>query len=670
MSRVFLSHTSVDKPFVERLAQDLMKMGIEVWYDKWEIKVGDSILWKIEEGIKESDYLIIVISKEAWESKWVQTEIEAAYNKQLQIGTKFILPIYYKECEIPLFFRGIKYADFRTDYADGLQELAKVFDKKPLLPEKPPVAELCSAGLLYLYLNATRDGEQIFIQQVSTSDHAFDFCEQVDELRKEQKETDVELFCVLGVTEKVDEIAELLEGQIKKNFKQILNGEELLPYSEAFDCMGQRFEQAVMEHIFRPDAVRFPRHHYVHARDWSMYCIWAGEGAEDESHLLIDDVVDTWLEYEKPMLMGKQLLNQPFQLADLTGRKIIGVYPDPETKQWCVLLESGLKLHLEGEIPYMREKAGIRDFGVFTISDLDGILNNPVYAYDKWLAPTELYEEWHKVFLYAMAVQNREWKVEELRFYFERFLDFMEEHVCEVIPAKAHIGKELFYNALMRYLTDLRGFLQGKDSPVISKDFWILLNTRYVYLPHMYRLLDVEPETMGKAPQPFNAATLKELVKVAQIDNTYQKGIGWEDAVEYFMSHIPGFQVSGHRVRAIDQEIDLSVVNVSLDGALWEMGAYLLIECKNWASKVDISVIRGLAHIAELKGNKTTILFATNGITKQAESEILRVALNGKYIICITKKELLRLKSDEDCYRLLITKWKNLQESVENQFMI
>ena len=43
MPTVFLSHTSIDKPFVEKLASDLKRLGIESWVDKYEIKVGESI---------------------------------------------------------------------------------------------------------------------------------------------------------------------------------------------------------------------------------------------------------------------------------------------------------------------------------------------------------------------------------------------------------------------------------------------------------------------------------------------------------------------------------------------------------------------------------------------------------------------------------------------------
>lgn len=132
MPTIFLSHTSIDKPFVEKLARDLQRLGIRVWYDKYEIKVGESILWKIDEGIRSSEYLGIVISREAWESEWVKTEIASAWQKQVKQKGNFVLPIYYRECEIPLFLSSLKYADFRTDYQSGLSDLAKVFGIREL----------------------------------------------------------------------------------------------------------------------------------------------------------------------------------------------------------------------------------------------------------------------------------------------------------------------------------------------------------------------------------------------------------------------------------------------------------------------------------------------------------------------------------------------------------
>jgi hypothetical protein len=51
---VFLSHSSKDKAVVRPLAERLRKDGLKVWFDEWQIKPGDSIPAKIEEGLEHS----------------------------------------------------------------------------------------------------------------------------------------------------------------------------------------------------------------------------------------------------------------------------------------------------------------------------------------------------------------------------------------------------------------------------------------------------------------------------------------------------------------------------------------------------------------------------------------------------------------------------------------
>jgi hypothetical protein len=127
MPSIFLSHTSIDKPFVEKLARDLKRIGVNVWFDKWQIKIGDSITWKIEDGIRENEYLGIVLSPEALNSEWVKSELGAGWVKQMQQKKVLVLPIYYRECQIPYFLADRKFADFRSDYEDGFRELAYIF---------------------------------------------------------------------------------------------------------------------------------------------------------------------------------------------------------------------------------------------------------------------------------------------------------------------------------------------------------------------------------------------------------------------------------------------------------------------------------------------------------------------------------------------------------------
>jgi hypothetical protein len=130
MPNIFLCHTTFDKAFVEKLANDLKKVGVNVWFDKWEVKVGESILWRIEEGIRSHEYLGVVLSPEALQSEWVRTELGAAWSKQMSERKVGVLPILYRECNIPLFLCDRKYADFRGDYQSGFIELVEVLGLK------------------------------------------------------------------------------------------------------------------------------------------------------------------------------------------------------------------------------------------------------------------------------------------------------------------------------------------------------------------------------------------------------------------------------------------------------------------------------------------------------------------------------------------------------------
>ena len=59
---LFLSHSAKDKAVVRPLAERLRKDGVQVWFDEWEIKPGDSIPAKIEEGLERSRVLVLCMS--------------------------------------------------------------------------------------------------------------------------------------------------------------------------------------------------------------------------------------------------------------------------------------------------------------------------------------------------------------------------------------------------------------------------------------------------------------------------------------------------------------------------------------------------------------------------------------------------------------------------------
>ena len=122
---LFISHNWSDKEFARRLADDLKVRGVRVWIDEGEIKLGDSLIAKIREGIDEMDYLAVVLSPNSVRSEWVKKEVDIAMNQEIEGREVKVLPLLYQQCDLPGFLKGKLYADFTTDekYQDGLMLL-------------------------------------------------------------------------------------------------------------------------------------------------------------------------------------------------------------------------------------------------------------------------------------------------------------------------------------------------------------------------------------------------------------------------------------------------------------------------------------------------------------------------------------------------------------------
>ena len=222
------------------------------------------------------------------------------------------------------------------------------------------------------------------------------------------------------------------------------------------------------------------------------------------------------------------------------------------------------------------------------------------------------------------------------------------------------VSEEEGLKVFLIQIASARDFLKGEDEPVISKDLFQTLHTRYVYLPHLAHLVTIKTPQVGDISNKW----LTEKIDIAlKTTDTYEKGVLWENIAEYVIDHIAGWRITGRRVRAGLQEIDLSVANISLDDDLWQLGSYVLVECKNWKRHVDIPQVRNIAYISAMKGNKTALLFAANGITEVASKEILRLATTGTYILVITAVDILALNNNDDCRRMILEKFWQINDA-------
>ena len=94
---VFISHATEDKEeFVKPLANALIKQGLRVWYDEFELKIGDSLRRSIDRGLVNSKYGIVVLSLSFFAKKWTQYEIDGLVAREVNADSKVILPIWQR----------------------------------------------------------------------------------------------------------------------------------------------------------------------------------------------------------------------------------------------------------------------------------------------------------------------------------------------------------------------------------------------------------------------------------------------------------------------------------------------------------------------------------------------------------------------------------------------
>lgn len=92
---VFISHASEDKDEVVRpLANALKANGLKVWYDEFELKIGDSLRRKIDKGLATSQFGVIVLSRSFVKKGWTNYELDGLVTKSVT-GEQVLLPIWH-----------------------------------------------------------------------------------------------------------------------------------------------------------------------------------------------------------------------------------------------------------------------------------------------------------------------------------------------------------------------------------------------------------------------------------------------------------------------------------------------------------------------------------------------------------------------------------------------
>lgn len=130
MKKVFISHSSQDKKFIDKLVKALSADGVQIWIANKEISAGENIQEKINDAISNIDYFIVVLSKHSTSSSWVNFEISAILNREISKQQRIILPVLIEDCDIPFSLKDRLFADFRFSFDGGYSTLIQAIRQK------------------------------------------------------------------------------------------------------------------------------------------------------------------------------------------------------------------------------------------------------------------------------------------------------------------------------------------------------------------------------------------------------------------------------------------------------------------------------------------------------------------------------------------------------------
>ena len=123
---VFISHASEDKDGVVRpLANALREGGLDVWYDEFELRIGDSLRRKIDRGLASSKFGVVVLSERFFAKGWTNYELDGIVTRAVD-GSQVLLPIWHNVTKQQVVSYSPSLADkvARTTATHTIEEIA------------------------------------------------------------------------------------------------------------------------------------------------------------------------------------------------------------------------------------------------------------------------------------------------------------------------------------------------------------------------------------------------------------------------------------------------------------------------------------------------------------------------------------------------------------------
>src|SRR6476661_8332225 len=89
----FVSHSSKDEVFARKLYGDLVSRGVLCYFAPEDMRAGDEIRPTVRKFVDRQEKLVLILSESSIASRWVQTEVEAAFSKERETGRAVLVPL-------------------------------------------------------------------------------------------------------------------------------------------------------------------------------------------------------------------------------------------------------------------------------------------------------------------------------------------------------------------------------------------------------------------------------------------------------------------------------------------------------------------------------------------------------------------------------------------------
>lgn len=121
MGHVFVSYSSKDREFVHSLMMRLIAIGIDVWFDKYEILAGENWSDAITNALNNAEAMLVIFSKNYVSSEYTQAELLYAHENDIKI-----VPVIYGELEkseLKYLFRLNQYYSIKSDDDNLIEQI-------------------------------------------------------------------------------------------------------------------------------------------------------------------------------------------------------------------------------------------------------------------------------------------------------------------------------------------------------------------------------------------------------------------------------------------------------------------------------------------------------------------------------------------------------------------